>query len=98
MESNRTQLSGQIKMISGYHLTAGNRRAIRAVIDSGHANAKVGRTIYRISPTDKVGRYNVEITFREINFFGVMDDRVNQYVVEYKSPALAGVGETLLGM
>lgn len=58
-----------MRLLEGYHLTAQRRRAIKAVLDAGLTEGRVGRTDYRLT---EVGpqTYRVAITARETDVFG----------------------------
>ena len=54
-------MTKSITVLDG-HLTAGNKKAISAVLDAGLRVGKVGRTVYEISGIDSEGLCTVRIS------------------------------------
>jgi len=51
-----------MKLITG-HLTAANKKAIKAILDAGLTQGKVGRTSYQLSNID--GVYHVKMFLKD---------------------------------
>lgn len=58
-----------MKILEGYHLTATERRAIRAIQAQGLSEGRVGRTDYRLS-TNPDGSTTARITKAETDWCG----------------------------
>lgn len=78
----------KVKMIEGVHLTAANKRTIRAIVEHGafgeFMKLKRSPLSYKVTETEKTGIYEVIVRKEQRNDRGEKAPRQGRYIVEYK--------------